>query len=139
MFYFPSGRHTKENIQRYIKLDTIVRNVTYDKTKDIFSVTTSNLSSNQQLDTSTFSHVIVSSGHFSYPNIPKFDGLNDFPGPVIHSHDFKDAKAFNGQRILIIGNFLFNLYLFLSNFSEWGLHQLQIYHFKVSKILINKS
>ena len=36
-------------------------------------------------------HVIVATGHFSTPNVPGFEGIQSFPGRVLHSHDFRSA------------------------------------------------
>jgi len=47
--------------------------------------------------------VVVATGHFSTPNVPKFDGLETFNGRVMHAHDFRDALEFKDKNILIIG------------------------------------
>ena len=41
---------------------------------------------------------------FSTPNMPSFDGFDQFPGRIMHSHDFRDAREFAGQRLLVIGS-----------------------------------
>jgi len=49
--------------------------------------------------------VIVCTGHFSVPNyIPPYPGMEHFDGTVIHSHNFRDAKIYAGQKLLVIGN-----------------------------------
>jgi trimethylamine monooxygenase len=50
-----------------------------------------------------FDHVVVASGHFSTPNVPFFEGISQFNGRVLHSHDFRDALEFKDKDILIIG------------------------------------
>lgn len=50
-----------------------------------------------------FTHVIVSTGIYSFPNMPDFPGLNSFQGRILHSHDFRDAREFKDQRVLLIG------------------------------------
>jgi len=45
----------------------------------------------------------VANGHFSTPNIPSFDGMERFPGRISHSHDFRDAREYIGQHVLVIG------------------------------------
>ena len=50
-----------------------------------------------------FTHVIVSTGIFNVPNKPAFPGMETFTGRIIHSHDFRDAYEFKGQRLLIVG------------------------------------
>jgi trimethylamine monooxygenase len=43
-------------------------------------------------------------GHFSTPNMPAFEGFGQFPGRILHSHDFRDAREFAGRRLLVIGS-----------------------------------
>jgi trimethylamine monooxygenase len=56
------------------------------------------------LNSEEFDHVVVATGHFSTPNMPYFDGLERFPGRVMHSHDFRDAVEFVGKRLLVVGS-----------------------------------
>ena len=42
-------------------------------------------------------------GHFLVPNMPYFQGFEKFGGRILHSHDFKDAVEFAGQRALVVG------------------------------------
>ncbi|WAR09367.1 SNO1-like protein [Mya arenaria] len=39
----------------------------------------------------------------SFPNLPNFPGIESFPGTVLHSHDFRSARHFTNQRVLLIG------------------------------------
>jgi len=50
-----------------------------------------------------FDYVVVASGHFSTPNIPSFPGFDKFEGRILHAHDFRDAREFQGKDILIVG------------------------------------
>ena len=50
-----------------------------------------------------FDYVIVSTGHFSVPNVPHFEGVEKFPGRVMHGHDFRDAQEFSGKSLLVVG------------------------------------
>src|SRR5690606_25319086 len=47
--------------------------------------------------------IIVSTGHFSYPNIPDFTGIETFPGSIRHAHDFRGAEKLADKRVLLIG------------------------------------
>ena len=47
--------------------------------------------------------MIVANGHFSVPNVPRFEGVEKFPGRVMHGHDFRDAQEFAGRRLLVVG------------------------------------
>ncbi|XP_045208796.2 senecionine N-oxygenase-like isoform X1 [Mercenaria mercenaria] len=70
--------------------------------KDEFIVTVNDYSIKQTRE-ETFSHVIVANGIFNTPNLPEYPGMNEFKGRILHSHDFRDARDFTGQRVLIIG------------------------------------
>ncbi|KAL4238253.1 hypothetical protein ACF0H5_002966 [Mactra antiquata] len=82
--------------------DTLVKNVTYNDSDDTFSVTTSRVGDNRTA-TQIFSHVIVAVGRYTTPNVPKFTGVESFPGRIIHSRDFRNPVDFRNQRILVVG------------------------------------
>ncbi|KZM24218.1 uncharacterized protein EKO05_0010870 [Ascochyta rabiei] len=54
-----------------------------------------------------FDAVIVASGHFNVPYIPKIDGLDAFerlwPGSVKHSKMFRGRDAYKNKRVIIVG------------------------------------
>eukprot|EP00090_Calanus_glacialis_P034471 TRINITY_DN5798_c0_g1_i1.p1 TRINITY_DN5798_c0_g1~~TRINITY_DN5798_c0_g1_i1.p1 ORF type:complete len:452 (-),score=110.55 TRINITY_DN5798_c0_g1_i1:130-1485(-) len=103
LFDYLKGRWNKEDIQKYIKFNTVVRDVVYNKATDDFTVSVKNLQKDQVMDGERFDYVIVASGHYSVPNIPTFPGIEKFPGRVLHAHDFRDANEFTGKRLLLIG------------------------------------
>lgn len=47
--------------------------------------------------------VIVASGAFSRPYLPNIPGLENFSGTQLHSANYRNAEAFSGQRIVVIG------------------------------------
>jgi len=49
----------------------------------------------------TFDAVAVCNGHHWRPRMPEYPGT--FSGRMLHSHDFKRAADFAGQRVLVIG------------------------------------
>jgi hypothetical protein len=51
--------------------------------------------------TEHFSDLVVCNGHHWNPRMPDYPG--DFTGRMIHSHDFKKADEFKGQKVLVIG------------------------------------
>ena len=51
-----------------------------------------------------FDYVVVASGHFSVPYIPEYEGMNSFPGRILHSHDFRDAEEFRGKNVIVLGS-----------------------------------
>ena len=99
------GRAKDSDIRRFIQFNTVVRRVEFDPHKESFLVQTENLTTGKGRR-ENFDYVIVAVGHFSVPNIPYFEGIETFPGQVIHSHDFRDARQFVGRDILIIGGSL---------------------------------
>lgn len=80
-----------------------MRQVTFNDTTNDFSVVIKNLPENKVLPGERFDFVVVAIGHFSVPNMPFFPGLDQFPGRVIHSHDFRNASHFKGKRVLVVG------------------------------------
>ena len=80
----------------------MVRSVTYNDTTDDFTITVENLTEKKVLPPQTFDYVCVASGHYSTPFTPEYPGVDTFPGRVMHSHDFRNAKEFAGQRVLLV-------------------------------------
>jgi len=104
LFDYLKGRWEKEDIKKWVKLNTVVRDVVYNKDTDNFTVSVKNLEDDQVLDGEQFDYVVVASGHYSVPHTPSFPGIGKFPGRVMHAHDFRDANEFAGKRLLLIGS-----------------------------------
>ncbi len=102
LFDYIQGRVEKANVRDWIRFNTPVRHVEFDKASGKFSVT-SNDRAKGTSSTEQFDHVVVANGHFSTPNVPQFEGFDQFNGRVLHAHDFRDAVEFKDKRILIIG------------------------------------
>lgn len=96
------GRIEKSNVRGYIKLNHAVRHVSYDEATEKFLVTVKDLKADV-LETSAFDYVVNATGHFSTPNVPYFEGVEAFPGRVMHAHDFRSADEFAGKNVLLIG------------------------------------
>jgi trimethylamine monooxygenase len=94
------GRSKAAGVRERIRFETAVRRVAREG--EGFAVTVEALATGA-VSTESFDRVIVATGHFSTPNVPDFAGIEGFPGRVIHAHDFRDARAFAGQDILIVG------------------------------------
>ena len=99
-----SGRWTKGDLRPWIRFNHVVRQVTYNDSTDDFSVVAKNLDEDRDLPAQKFDYLIVASGHFSVPNVPSFPGIDQFPGRIMHSHDFRNAKQFKGQTLLVVGS-----------------------------------
>ncbi len=98
-----SGRAEKAGIGRYIRFNSNVRDVRYDVVKAKFTVTARDCLKDREV-IEDYDHIIIASGHFSTPNVPYYDGFENFSGRILHAHDFRDAREFSGQDILIIGS-----------------------------------
>ncbi|HUE45308.1 MAG TPA: NAD(P)/FAD-dependent oxidoreductase [Aestuariivirgaceae bacterium] len=95
------GRVKKAGVRDWIRFCTAVRRVeTTPEGK--FRVIVNDLKTDKESE-ETFDHVIVASGHFSIPNVPEFPGFNQYPGRILHAHDFRDALEFKNKDLLIIG------------------------------------
>ncbi|MEM6305025.1 MAG: NAD(P)/FAD-dependent oxidoreductase [Pseudomonadota bacterium] len=100
LFDYIEGRVKKAGVRDWIKFDTIVRDVR--AVDGGFEVT----ARDGVADTETrevFDHVVVATGHFSVPNVPHYPGFESFNGRILHAHDFRDAREFEGKDILILG------------------------------------
>jgi trimethylamine monooxygenase len=101
VYDYLTGRAKLGDIRKFIRFQTAVRNVNYDNEQ--FEVTVENLPTNVQ-EHLTFDHMIVAPGRYSTPNIPEFDGMNEFPGRTLHAQAFRDASEFINQHVLIVGS-----------------------------------
>jgi trimethylamine monooxygenase len=97
------GRVEKSGVRPYVKFNTAVRWVAFDPATRTFTVTVKDLVKDE-MRAEKFDYVVVASGHFSTPNVPYFEGVEAFPGRVMHAHDFRSANEFAGKRILMVGS-----------------------------------
>ena len=49
------------------------------------------------------SAVVVATGQEGTPNVPRLDGLEQFPGAVVHSSRYRNGSAYRGKRALVVG------------------------------------
>jgi trimethylamine monooxygenase len=80
------GRFLKHGDPSVINFNTVVKNVKFDDATQKFTVRVRDYSKAAE-EESEFDYVIVSTGHFSYPNAPLIKGYESFSGTIIHSHD----------------------------------------------------
>lgn len=102
LFDYIAGRAKQSKLDRLTQFNTAVRYVCYDDKTQKFGVTVEDLKKNQTRS-EEFDYVVVATGHFSVPNVPKFEGVESFPGRVLHSHDFRSADEFTGKDLLVVG------------------------------------
>lgn len=98
-----AGRLAKMQVRDLIRFETVVRWVEFDEDREVFRLTSEHLPTGRTT-TEEFDRVVVASGHFSFPNVPHFDGIETFPGSVAHAHDFRGAEALAGRDVLVIGS-----------------------------------
>ena len=94
------GRAERGKLRDFVRLSSVVRDVR--ASGGGFEVVSEDLATNTRRR-ENFDHVIVASGHFSTPHMPRFDGIERFPGRVLHGHDFREAREFAGQDLLVVG------------------------------------
>lgn len=101
LFDYIKGRVEKAGVRHMIRFNTVVRDV---RTLDGggFEVTARDCVADSE-SRETFDHVIVASGHFSFPNVPHYPGFETFNGRILHAHDFRDAREFEGKDLLLLG------------------------------------
>lgn len=103
LFDYIQGRMKGSGLRDYIRFNTAARWTTYDEKTKKFKLVLDDLS-NDRTYSEDFDYLIVASGHFSTPNMPFFTGIDEFPGTVLHAHDFRGADQFKEQNILLIGS-----------------------------------
>ncbi len=98
-----AGRLERTDVRKHIRFETVVRMVVFDEERREFSVTSEHLPTGETR-TEVFDHVVVASGHFSFPFTPDVPGIETFPGYITHAHDFRGAEALEGSDVLVIGS-----------------------------------
>ncbi|MFT5110792.1 MAG: trimethylamine monooxygenase [Parasphingorhabdus sp.] len=96
------GRVEKAGVRDQIRFSTAVRNVEYSEATEKFTVTVNELITDTN-SSEEFDYVVVSSGHFSTPNVPHFPGSESYNGRILHGHDFRDALEFKGKDVMVVG------------------------------------
>lgn len=104
MLDYIRGLVENSNLEKYILYNHSVEQVKFDTVSDKFSVQVKD--NIGKLDDSTFDFVVVGSGHYSTPNyVPEvIEVLKTFTGKIVHSHNFRRASDYNGDRVLLVGS-----------------------------------
>jgi trimethylamine monooxygenase len=79
-----------------------VRHVDFADDKNEFNIDVEDLITGS-IECLSFDRVVVAIGHHHTPNMTNIDGVNEFPGRVLHSHEFRGADEFVGLHLLLIG------------------------------------
>ena len=101
LYNYILGRAKNGNLKKYIKFSTTVSNVNFNGSQ--FELTSINKKENI-VSKEIFDYVVVSTGHFSVPYIPEYEGMKSFPGRILHGHDFRDAEEFRNKDVVVLGS-----------------------------------
>ena len=102
LFDYIEGRVIKADVRKWIRFSSVIRWVEYLPETEEFEVTVHDMTEDRVYK-EKFDHVIVASGHFSSPNVPEYPGFEQFNGRIVHAHDFRDAREFEGKDVLLVG------------------------------------
>lgn len=97
-----TGRAEAHGLRKYMKFNHVVRNVEWSEPDGRFNVRVQDHDADA-IREEQFDYVIVATGHFSTPNVPEIEGVEKFPGRVLHAHDFRSANEFSGHNLLVVG------------------------------------
>lgn len=103
MFDYIEGRVVKAGVRDWIRFNTVVRWIEYNEDSEDFTVTVHDMEKDSVYK-ERFDNVICASGHFSSPNVPEYPGFDQFNGRIVHAHDFRDAREFEGKDVLLLGS-----------------------------------
>jgi len=103
MVDYIEGRVNKAGVRDWIRFSSVIRWVEYDADAGDFTITVHDME-NDRVYKERFDHVICASGHFSSPNVPEYPGFEQFNGRIVHAHDFRDAREFEGKDVLLVGS-----------------------------------
>jgi dimethylaniline monooxygenase (N-oxide forming) len=85
-------------LRQYIQFDTKVQSVRREDKG--WKIVTEH---DGETKTRHFGRVIVCSGRYQDPHIPKFAGQETFTGKIIHSMDYSVPEPYNGKRVVVVG------------------------------------
>ncbi|KAL4234959.1 hypothetical protein ACF0H5_006600 [Mactra antiquata] len=95
----------KHELHKYIKFNTKVDNVEplSSDNRTGWKIDYSSVDCTDQSQSTDFDALIICTGHYSVPLMPKLDGLDDFKGLIIHSHDYRYPEIFDGKKVVCLG------------------------------------
>ena len=103
LFDYIVGRARHYDLRNWIRFSTALRLVAFDDDSGRFTITAEDFGEGR-VYSEDFDHVVVATGHFSTPSVPRFEGIESFPGRVLHSHDFRSADEFAGKDLVVVGS-----------------------------------
>ena len=118
LFDYIEGRVKKAGVRPYIRFANVIRHVAYQPSSDTFLVTAEDLPNNQQYQ-QEFDYVIVSSGHFFYPQRTRVPRLQPLWGPHYARSRLSGCVGVQKQRRIDFGHLLFCRRHWLSVLEVW--------------------
>lgn len=109
---FPSNQQVHAYLKRYViqfglnshlRLHTQIKQIERASTNNGWIITV--VTQAGELQTESFSYVVIASGRYNKPMIPSIPGLDSFTGAdgIIHTFQYKDPDRYRGQRVLVAG------------------------------------
>lgn len=86
-------------LAQYIQFNTSV--IRADKEPDGRFVV--EVESDGNKETHTFNWLIIANGRHEKVSLPEIDGLDTFPGTVLHSRDYFSPESFEDKKVLVVG------------------------------------
>ncbi|KAI8800972.1 hypothetical protein BJ742DRAFT_46586 [Cladochytrium replicatum] len=90
----------KYDLLSYVRFDTTVESAVWDDDTREWIVTS--VSPEGRL-VERYDGVVSANGHYWTLNVPKINGMESFPGRMVHSHDYRMPEPFTGKRVVVIG------------------------------------
>ncbi|XP_058809726.1 uncharacterized protein LOC131674927 [Phymastichus coffea] len=96
------------NLRQFIEFDTLVEHVrplnvqTEDWQQTRWLVKTRNLKTQKRKHT-VCNGIAIANGHYTKGNVPEIPGIENFRGPIIHSHVYRHPEDFAGKTVTILG------------------------------------
>jgi len=87
------------DLRSHIRLNSRITNVTREEMKWVLEVSSKEAPAKLE----KFDRVVVATGSFVQPKVPKFAGMELFEGRKIHAIDFQTPSMYDGQNVLIVG------------------------------------
>lgn len=107
---FPSNQEVLAYLKRYARSFDLLSHVRYGTRIELVERNPHGsgwlIRSNGTEKTSeVFPYVVIASGRFNKPLIPRLPGLDSFCGQrgLLHSFEYKDPESFRGKRVLVVG------------------------------------
>ncbi len=98
---YPSRQQVVEYLKNYC--DTLEIQPSFNVSAKKISKSQNNWITETDQGTLVSKNLIVCTGNTNIPRMVKKDGMDTFPGKIIHSSAYKNGKEFKGKNVLIIG------------------------------------